>query len=85
VEAVDIQGRVSAVGDGNFTLTATRFGTAVITVNASTHYAGVDNASYSDLTPGIRVEAKVLAAGGSSPTGPNGTWIAVVVNMDGGE
>lgn len=85
VEAVDIDGRVSAVADGNFTVTGTRFGTAVITVNSSTHYAGVDHASFSDLAPGMRVEVKVLAAGGSSPTGPNGTWIAVNVNMDGGD
>ncbi len=81
VQAVDIAGRVSDVSDGRFTVTGTRFGTAVITVDSSTRYAGFDGASFSDLEPGMKVEVKVLVSGGSTPTGADGTFIAVKVAM----
>jgi hypothetical protein len=77
--AVDIDGRVMAVAGDTFTLGETRFGTAVISVNGATHFEG---GNHSSLTPGARVEAKVLAAGGTSPTGPAGSWIAVNVHIE---
>jgi hypothetical protein len=82
VEATDLQGTVSAIGNGTFTLQGTQFGSVVISTNSSTQYEG---GQFDDLAPGVRVEAKVLAAGGSQPTGPDGSWVAVDVHMEDGD
>lgn len=79
VQAIDLQGTVSAVGNGTFTVSGTSRGAAVISTNSSTTWEG---GQFGNLTAWTRVEVKVLAAGGSQPTGPNGTWLAVHVHME---
>jgi hypothetical protein len=81
-EAVDVDGRVGSVSSGSFTVTGTRLGTIVLAVNSDTEWEG---GSLSTIQPGTRVEAKILVAGGNSPTGPGGSFIAVDVHAEDGD
>ncbi len=80
----NLEGKVVAVGDGTFTLTGTRFGDAVIVVTSDTEYRSEDGGSltFAEIQVGIYLKTKVLVGRENSPTGPDGSWVAVRVEEE---
>jgi hypothetical protein len=78
VKTIGLDGTVTSVGSGTFTLSGTREGTAVVVVNSSTKYASdIDGSfSFADIHTGMYLKTKVVIGDGDEPTGPSGSWIA---------
>jgi len=81
VKTIGLDGTVTSVGSGTFTLSGTREGTAVIVVDGSTKYASdIDGSfSFADIHTGMYLKTKVVVGEGDEPTGPSGSWIAFSV------
>jgi len=79
-----LNGFVAAVGEGNFTLTGTHVGDAIISVSSETEYSSaVDRTlSFSEVQVGTFMRTKVVVGEGDTPTGPGGSWEAVSVRED---
>ena len=77
----DLNGTVTSVGAGVFSLSGTKWGDLTVSVAGTTKYESeIDGAlSFAEIQPGMYLKTKVIVGPGDAPTGPNGTWVAVNV------
>ena len=78
---VPLNGTVTSVSSGSFTLSGTHEGSVVIVVDGSTKYASdIDGSfSFADIQVGMYLKTKVVVGEGETPTGPGGSWVAFKV------
>jgi len=76
-----LNGTVTSVGPDWFTLSGTKRGDVTLSVTGTTKYESEIDGSltFADIQPGTYLKTKVFIGPGDSPTGPNGTWVAVNV------